>query len=210
MILIGTHDKWVNKKRVFHCHKCNVHLGMMHWKHHCRSCGQIFCADCSSYLTKVPYGELCTSRPDRIKVRNPQRCCFECHRRIGEHIQTEDPYITPQCRALRGILGVQLLETHDLLVESHYDHTNLYAIQLPEDGSIQALQTITVKLGGVYYRTTVPAGTPRGGEFHVLINDGFLDAVEYVGGNDAIVEVVTLGSSNVVDDVARKVRKLAL
>jgi hypothetical protein len=105
---------------------------------------------------------------------------------------------------------VQLLETHDLLVESHYDHTNLYAIQLPEDGSKQPLQTITVKLGGIYYRTTVPADTPRGETFYVRTNDGFLDAVECAGPNDVIAEVVTLGSSNVVDDAARKVRKFAL
>jgi hypothetical protein len=124
------HEIWVNKNVAFYCHECTVPLGVTHWKHHCRSCGQIFCASCTSFLTRVPLEELCSSRPARIVVKEHQRCCFDCHLRIRAHAHAEDTYVIPQWRMLKRSQDVQILETENILLDNEFYHTNLYAKQL--------------------------------------------------------------------------------
>ncbi|XP_026074611.1 hepatocyte growth factor-regulated tyrosine kinase substrate-like isoform X5 [Carassius auratus] len=36
------------------CHRCRVQFGVLNRKHHCRACGQIFCAKCSSKYSTIP------------------------------------------------------------------------------------------------------------------------------------------------------------
>jgi hypothetical protein len=43
----GLLGKWVNDKYVEKCHNCNKTFGLFIRKHHCRSCGKIFCDNCS-------------------------------------------------------------------------------------------------------------------------------------------------------------------
>lgn len=40
---------WVPDQLVVACSRCNVGFTLFRRRHHCRSCGQIFCADCSRY-----------------------------------------------------------------------------------------------------------------------------------------------------------------
>ena len=38
-------DHWIPDEERTHCHKCNTQFGVLQRKHHCRHCGEIFCAN---------------------------------------------------------------------------------------------------------------------------------------------------------------------
>jgi hypothetical protein len=44
----------VDDRIVTHCFKCGVAFGLFVRKHHCRSCGRIFCYNCSQWLENIP------------------------------------------------------------------------------------------------------------------------------------------------------------
>jgi phosphatidylinositol 3-kinase len=46
--------KWVEDGNVVACYKCKIKFGMFTRKHHCRSCGRIFCSSCSNNWTILP------------------------------------------------------------------------------------------------------------------------------------------------------------
>lgn len=60
------------------CPKCSTEFGWITRKHHCRSCGKIFCSQCCSAMIKMPeefgYGGVFTS--------DVQRCCHGCAKTI--------------------------------------------------------------------------------------------------------------------------------
>ena len=43
---------WVPNKKVDRCFECNAEFGYLIRKHHCRSCGRIFCYDCAKWYCK--------------------------------------------------------------------------------------------------------------------------------------------------------------
>ncbi|XP_012260150.2 zinc finger FYVE domain-containing protein 1-like isoform X2 [Athalia rosae] len=45
---------WRPNNEIRHCHKCKLPFGTTDTKHHCRSCGEGFCAGCSSKTKPVP------------------------------------------------------------------------------------------------------------------------------------------------------------
>jgi len=61
---------WIPDCRVNRCFGCSVDFSLMRRKHHCRSCGRIFCHSCSSYRVEPPtYGETQIQK---------QRMCAPC------------------------------------------------------------------------------------------------------------------------------------
>ncbi|VVC43417.1 Hypothetical protein CINCED_3A019870 [Cinara cedri] len=50
------------------CHRCRVKFGMVQRKHHCRACGQVFCAQCSSRSCTLP----------KFGIEKPVRVCEAC------------------------------------------------------------------------------------------------------------------------------------
>lgn len=46
-------EHWVKDDIVEQCKSCRVKFTLYERKHHCRSCGHIFCSDCSKYETEI-------------------------------------------------------------------------------------------------------------------------------------------------------------
>ncbi|CAG9538447.1 unnamed protein product [Cercopithifilaria johnstoni] len=62
--------KWLEDSEAINCHACDKPFTLTNRKHHCRQCGQIFCASCSSFTAKI------------ASSRNPVRVCNACHEEI--------------------------------------------------------------------------------------------------------------------------------
>jgi len=56
------------------CHRCRVQFNVVQRKHHCRNCGQIFCAKCSKNHSIIPkYG-----------IEKPVRVCEDCYEKLNK------------------------------------------------------------------------------------------------------------------------------
>ncbi|XP_043067279.1 phosphatidylinositol-3,5-bisphosphate 3-phosphatase MTMR4 isoform X1 [Drosophila bipectinata] len=60
---------WVPDHAVSRCSSCQTEFWLGRRRHHCRSCGEIFCADCSEYWAPLPFE----------KLFNPVRLCGSCY-----------------------------------------------------------------------------------------------------------------------------------
>ena len=67
-----TGRKWADDSEVNACITCKSGFTITNRKHHCRNCGQIFCADCS------------TKRAPMANFKNPQRVCDPCYGEIQQ------------------------------------------------------------------------------------------------------------------------------
>ncbi|KAI0229450.1 RUN and FYVE domain-containing protein 2 [Lamellibrachia satsuma] len=67
MQAVNREAQWTEDKVVAACRQCERPFSVSRRKHHCRSCGEIFCNDCSD--TKM-------SLPSSAK---PERVCDACH-----------------------------------------------------------------------------------------------------------------------------------
>lgn len=61
-----TGRKWADDAEVNGCLTCQSTFSITNRKHHCRNCGQIFCAECSTKQTTLP------------NYKKPQRVCDGC------------------------------------------------------------------------------------------------------------------------------------
>ncbi|KAH9636503.1 hypothetical protein HF086_017669 [Spodoptera exigua] len=67
--------EWVPDIAAPACMRCAAHFTAFRRRHHCRNCGKVFCASCSSNSIPLPrYGQL-----------KPVRVCDECFRTIASH-----------------------------------------------------------------------------------------------------------------------------
>ena len=60
---------WVPDKDVLNCFLCDVKFGIIKRKHHCRTCGNIFCNSCSRY--QISNSRACKSCAMKITVDHP-------------------------------------------------------------------------------------------------------------------------------------------
>ncbi|XP_015436469.1 PREDICTED: hepatocyte growth factor-regulated tyrosine kinase substrate isoform X2 [Dufourea novaeangliae] len=56
------------------CHRCRVSFGVMQRKHHCRACGQVFCAQCSSKASTLP----------KFGIEKEVRVCEACYEQVNK------------------------------------------------------------------------------------------------------------------------------
>ena len=60
------------------CNRCRTQFSMVQRKHHCRNCGQIFCAKCSSKLSTIPkYG-----------IEKEVRVCDDCFDKLNKSVKS--------------------------------------------------------------------------------------------------------------------------
>ncbi|MCP9264811.1 Early endosome antigen 1 [Dirofilaria immitis] len=62
--------KWLEDSEAINCRACDKPFTLTNRKHHCRQCGQIFCASCSSFTAKI------------ASSRSSVRVCNACHEEI--------------------------------------------------------------------------------------------------------------------------------
>lgn len=70
---------WVPDHAVSRCTGCDIEFWIGRRRHHCRSCGQIFCADCSEFWAPLPDERLYT----------PVRLCGPCYHAVTTRIQQQ-------------------------------------------------------------------------------------------------------------------------
>lgn len=56
------------------CHRCRVVFGLMQRKHHCRACGQVFCAQCSNKVSTLP----------NFGIEKEVRVCEACYEQVNK------------------------------------------------------------------------------------------------------------------------------
>ena len=64
---------WVPDHAISRCQACQIEFWLGRRKHHCRSCGLIFCGDCSQYFAPFP----------KESFMEPVRLCGSCFQSVG-------------------------------------------------------------------------------------------------------------------------------
>ncbi|CAL8079238.1 unnamed protein product [Orchesella dallaii] len=72
---------WLPDYAVTNCMGCEAGFWLGRRKHHCRSCGKIFCADCSDQTITIPSEQFFT----------PVRVCEVCFQRLASHSSENVP-----------------------------------------------------------------------------------------------------------------------
>ena len=86
---------WIPDSSITHCHRCNVEFTMWIRKHHCRSCGNIFCFECTPFRKRIPKSlkdssitqtenkkDPITKKIDEMQENTLQRLCYNCNDKI--------------------------------------------------------------------------------------------------------------------------------
>lgn len=69
---------WIPDERVKRCFACNASFSLLRRKHHCRSCGRVFCDSCTSYRERMPsYFQHDGPSPQRQDMQI-HRMCARC------------------------------------------------------------------------------------------------------------------------------------
>ena len=64
--------RWVPDHMATQCFSCKVEFWVARRKHHCRSCGQVFCNECTGQMAPIPSQNLITA----------ERVCLPCYVRL--------------------------------------------------------------------------------------------------------------------------------
>ncbi|XP_078381850.1 WD repeat and FYVE domain-containing protein 3-like isoform X3 [Oculina patagonica] len=65
-------DHWVKDEFADLCSSCGIKFKFIERRHHCRDCGKVFCARCSSYESEVT----------RLGIHAPVRVCHACYSKL--------------------------------------------------------------------------------------------------------------------------------
>ncbi|XP_011158521.1 hepatocyte growth factor-regulated tyrosine kinase substrate [Solenopsis invicta] len=79
------------------CHRCRVTFSMVQRKHHCRACGQVFCAQCSSKLSTLP----------KFGIEKEVRVCEACYEQVNKPSTTQTKDTDLPAEYLKSTLAQQ-------------------------------------------------------------------------------------------------------
>eukprot|EP00795_Rhopilema_esculentum_P011530 gene11530-21751_t len=71
---------WVPDDRVKECHDCKQKFTSIRRRHHCRACGNIFCAGCTRNRLRLPY----------LGYQHPERVCDRCYVNVSRYLAGEN------------------------------------------------------------------------------------------------------------------------
>jgi len=71
-------DHWIKDDAAGACKDCSIRFTFAERRHHCRNCGQLFCARCSRFETDIP----------KMKIYKNVRVCRQCYAIIKEQRST--------------------------------------------------------------------------------------------------------------------------
>ena len=77
---------WIPDERVRRCFGCGTTFSTFRRKHHCRSCGRVFCSACTAYRELIPSYYLSFSG---IISDEPQRTCASCTQNLKRAAEVE-------------------------------------------------------------------------------------------------------------------------
>lgn len=77
---------WMSDRSSKACYDCEQMFSFVRRRHHCRSCGQIFCAQCCARLPQSFGGPKVDESINRLRK---QLVCHSCHRQLREGLQME-------------------------------------------------------------------------------------------------------------------------
>lgn len=77
---------WMSDRSSKSCYECEQLFTFFRRRHHCRSCGQLFCANCCARLPQSFGGGKVDESIERLRK---QLVCHTCHRQLREGLQME-------------------------------------------------------------------------------------------------------------------------
>ena len=83
--------KWVSDDLVENCHKCQQQFSVLVRKHHCRSCGHIYCYNCANNYASFPDNFLTLDEPNAL----PKLATFA--QQTNQTKQTKQPKVHRVC-----------------------------------------------------------------------------------------------------------------
>ena len=77
---------WIPDERVKRCFGCGTVFSTFRRKHHCRSCGRVFCSACTAYRELIPSYYFSFSG---ISSNKPERTCASCAQLLKRTAEVE-------------------------------------------------------------------------------------------------------------------------
>jgi len=105
---------WIPDERVKRCYGCGIAFSTFRRKHHCRSCGRIFCSACTAYRELIPSYYHTFSG---VLFNTPQRTCAPCTQSLKRAAEVE------HLIRMISMLPVLMTDLFDLrLVNKEWNH----------------------------------------------------------------------------------------
>ncbi|XP_055676615.1 myotubularin-related protein 4 isoform X1 [Lutzomyia longipalpis] len=152
---------WVPDHAVSKCTGCDIGFWLGRRKHHCRSCGQIFCAECSEFWAPLP----------DERLYSPVRLCGPCYQAVTTKIQLQHHQQQQQNRIPNSLCSSAQQQQQgtlfNLSIVNHNYQPPVSGCSKVKNGGVEPAAIVSSsKLGAVNSQVTVVSsaiGTVVGG-----------------------------------------------